>query len=138
MEDLHTGSLIPNRTPSQKFKHECGIHLERIRTLVDRKMKNEGSKEEDSQKICLTNRLDSLQAAVNGVEDQDIPPETYTHSSNGDPLFGEPGEFGIFIRAREAAGRMDPRKGATLSAEDIQALFKAVPELAEFHQNALT
>lgn len=58
---------------------ECGRFVEELTGLVEQandlihsKMREDGLKEDDSQKVCLLNRLSDFAMAVNDVEPDDI------------------------------------------------------------------
>jgi hypothetical protein len=46
--------------------------IKRIRNVIDVEMKDEGLKEENSQKITVLNRLKELEYAINGVDQGDL------------------------------------------------------------------
>lgn len=61
------------------FKEQANIHLERLEILIN-SMPNKGLKCEDSQKICLLDKLNRLDYTFNGIEEEDfIPDEKYNH-----------------------------------------------------------
>jgi hypothetical protein len=46
-------------------------HLNRLCEIINDHLLDDGDKETDSQRICLLNRLASLEQAFNGVKDED-------------------------------------------------------------------
>lgn len=61
------------------FKEEASIHLNRLMVLVN-SMPNQGLICENSQKICLLEKLNKLDYTFNGVDEEDfIPNKEYNH-----------------------------------------------------------
>jgi hypothetical protein len=55
-----------------RFRLRFQAHLDAIEKLIDENIAENGDTEKTSQRICLLNRLNSLQAALNGVGVADL------------------------------------------------------------------
>ena len=61
---------------SKEFKAKAMDLIEDLETLVD-KMPDKGLKCSDSQKVCLTIVIQTLERTINGVEDEDFEEGIY-------------------------------------------------------------
>jgi hypothetical protein len=57
---------------TQKFASLLESHIEALYLLIDEHMLPGGDIEEDSQRLCLINRLNSFGYSINGIEDSDM------------------------------------------------------------------
>jgi hypothetical protein len=57
---------------AEEFKKEAGVLIQWLRELVKGNLVDAGIKEEDSQRVCLLNRIWALEICVNGVEGTDM------------------------------------------------------------------
>lgn len=55
----------------QDFKEQLEFHISEIEDLIH-SLPDKGNSEEESQKVCLQNRLNDLYYTVNGVEQSDL------------------------------------------------------------------
>ena len=56
----------------QDFVNHLETHIEALLLLINEHMLAGGDIEEDSQRLCLINRLNAFGYAVNGIEDSDM------------------------------------------------------------------
>lgn len=59
-------------TPTKAFIESLQERTETIRYLVDWMMLDDGDTEETSQRICVLNKLNDLEMAINGIEPADL------------------------------------------------------------------
>jgi predicted Zn-ribbon and HTH transcriptional regulator len=52
-------------------------HIEQLQTLIER-LPQKGDKQEDCQRVCLQQRLNELESAINGTEAEDLTENTHT------------------------------------------------------------
>lgn len=53
------------------------FHIDLLSNLIEKHFINTGDCEDDSQKVCLTNRLNALQISVNGIENNDLVKDSF-------------------------------------------------------------
>jgi len=63
---------MPTPTPTKAFIESLSERTETIRQLVDWMLLNDGDTEETSQRICVLNKLNDLEMAINGIEPSDM------------------------------------------------------------------
>lgn len=67
-----TGMCVGPRFSALQFKTLLEEHVDSMRRLVDACMQHDGDKEEDSQRICVLNRLRRLDSNIIGITDSDM------------------------------------------------------------------
>ena len=67
-------NLIKTQMKAEPFKNLLREKLEEIENLIYNNIDNDGNTCETSQRICVINALKELDAAINGIEDNDMKP----------------------------------------------------------------